>query len=195
MFSKKVFLSDIVTVSTAMIPTKKYFKKNYAPILLLVAMVINTSASAQGVDKVYSVFLFNFARSVQWPADKMIGDFTIGVLNSPKVAEELRIVAATKNVGAQKIKVKEYASIEQIESCHILFLPSLKANAFPSVIKKIPDAPTLLVTDTEGLASKVGGINFITIDNKMRFELNVDAIEKRGLKIPSSLKTLGIPVQ
>jgi hypothetical protein len=178
-----------------MIPFKKNLAKNFAVFICLLFSASVETTFAQGVDKVYSVFILNFARTVQWPAEKGTGDFIIGVLNSPKVAEELRTVAATKSVGTQKIKVKEYTNADQVEACHILLLPSLKASVFASLIGKLINAPTLIITDTEGLATKGGGINFLSVDNKMKFELNSEAIEKRGLKVPSSLKSLGIPVQ
>jgi hypothetical protein len=190
---EKIFLS--IATPKVLMPVKNYFIKTCFALLLVSLCGKITSTSGQGVEKVYSVFILNFARTIQWPAEKATGDFTIGILNSPKVADELRAIAATKNIGTQKIKIKEYTNADQVEGCHILFLPSLKASLFSSVVTKIAAAPTLIVTDTEGLASRGGGINFLTVDNKMKFELNSDAIEKRGLKVPASLKTLGIPVQ
>jgi hypothetical protein len=174
---------------------KKHVVKFFPVFIFFYFILSLSSAVGQGVDKVYSVFILNFARTIQWPVEKTTGDFVIGVLNSSKVADELRTVAASKNIGTQKIIVKEYVDGAQVEACHILFLPSLKANLFPAILSKLSGTPTLIITDTEGLATKGGGINFRTIDNKMKFELNSDAIEKRGLRIPSSLKTLGIPVQ
>jgi len=50
----------------------------------------------------------------------------------------------------------------------------------------------LTISSTTGYAKKVVAINFIQREGKMRFEINVDALNKCGIEVNSQL--LGIAI-
>jgi hypothetical protein len=167
-------------------------------VIVLVALmqVSFVSATNQLKDKVYAVFIMNFARNIEWPKEKTTGDFVIGVVNYPAVASQLKNVALqSKNVRNQPIIIKEFSSASDAGFCHILFIPESEAASFPSVLSKLQNAPTLIITEKEGLAKKGSGINFLMVDGKLKFELNNNSIEKRGLKPSEDLQRFGILVQ
>lgn len=167
-------------------------------IIILVALmqVSFVSAMNQLKDKVYAVFIMNFARNIEWPKEKTTGDFVIGVVNYPAVASQLKNVALqSKNVRNQPITIKEFSSASEAAFCHILFIPEAETASFPSALNKIQNAPTLIITEKEGLARKGSGINFLMVDGKLKFELNSNSLEKRGLKPSEDLQRFGILVQ
>jgi hypothetical protein len=82
---------------------------------------------AQTADyRFHSVFIYNFTKYIQWPAEHQSGDFIIGVLGSSAISAELEKMAANKTVGAQKIVVKKFKSITEAADCHILFPPQYR---------------------------------------------------------------------
>ena len=153
-------------------------------------------ATNQLKDKVYAVFIMNFARNIEWPKEKTTGDFIIGVVNYPAVASQLKHVALqSKNVHNQPITIKEFSSVSETTFCHILFIPESEDAALPSILNKLQSTPTLFITEKEGLAKKGSGINFLLVDGKLKFELNNGSLEKRGLKPSEDLQRFGILVQ
>jgi hypothetical protein len=167
-------------------------------IILLAAstQISFVSATNQLKDKVYAVFIMNFARNIEWPKEKSTGDFVIGVVNYPAVASQLKNVALqSKNVRNQPITIKEFNSASEAGFCHILFIPESESTSFPAVLSKFQNAPTLFITEKEGLAKKGSGINFLMVDGKLKFELNNNSLEKRGLKPSEDLQRFGILVQ
>jgi hypothetical protein len=50
----------------------------------------------------------------------------------------------------------------------------------------------LVITDKSGLGEKGSGINFKTVDNKLKFELNQKAIEASNLKVSGALSSMAI---
>jgi len=50
------------------------------------------------------------------------------------------------------------------------------------------------ITDKNGLRAKGSSINFTTIDNKLKFELNQKAIESSNLKVSGSLMAMAIVI-
>jgi hypothetical protein len=153
------------------------------------------ATQAQTDYRFHSIFIYNFTKYIQWPAQQQSGDFVIGVLgNSPNVVEELTKVTTNKMVGSQKIVVKKYKSAAEATDCHILFLPSSVSHTFDDVQSKLKGKPTLVITEKSGLAQKGSGINFIIQDNKWKFELNEAATQSSGLKVSRELSQLAISV-
>jgi hypothetical protein len=149
----------------------------------------------QPKDKVYAVFILNFARLIEWPPKETSGDFTIGVLDDSPLAFELKSVAKVKTVGKHRIKVEEYNAPSQIGSCNILFIPESKSAQVPKIIGRFPYNSMLIITEKEGLGKAGSNINFLIIDGKVRFELNERAIKGRGLKASAELQSVGILVE
>jgi hypothetical protein len=72
----------------------------------------------------------------------------------------------------------------------LLFIcPSEKEN-INEVIDLVKDQGILTVSDTQEFLDAGGIVNFIIEDNKVRFDINLTASEKAGLKIRSQLLRL-----
>ncbi|MFN7329218.1 MAG: YfiR family protein [Bacteroidota bacterium] len=50
----------------------------------------------------------------------------------------------------------------------------------------------MVITDRNGLGAKGSCINFKTVDDKLKFELNQAAIETSNLKVSSALTSMAI---
>jgi hypothetical protein len=90
--------------------------------------------------------------------------------------------------------VKTFNSVDEIDNCHILYIPASKSYELAQVIGKLSGKSVLVVTDKEGLATQGACINYIKDGDRIKYELNKKNIEKRGMVISSSLVTLGIAV-
>ena len=62
------------------------------------------------------------------------------------------------------------------------------------IISQTNSKPVLIVTDKPGLAKKGAAINFVELDGKIKFELNQQNAESRGLKVAGALTSLAIVV-
>lgn len=164
------------------------FKK----IAFTIAIILFSYAAQAQMYNYYQIFMYNFTRYIQWPADKQNGDFVIGVLGDSEVTPSLEKMASTKKVGSQSIKVKEFNSVADINACHMIFIPSGKSGDFEGVKSKLSGNSTLIITEKEGLGKAGSAINFIVKDGKLRFELNKDAAENAHLKISGDLAKLAI---
>lgn len=153
------------------------------------------TGNGQSQEKIYSVMMMNFAKGMQWPAAASKGNFIIGILEYPPLASELAGLTGNLKLGNRKVEIREFDAPENISHCHILFVPAYKARRFPDVLSRIGDYATLIVTNKMDYARKGAGINFVLVGGKLKYEINSKAIEKRGMKISSDLKGLGILVE
>ena len=164
-------------------------------VLVLSLLTSSVLSFAQSHDKVYAVFVMNFAKYIMWPANRTSGEFVIGVLGNSSIMEELKAAAAVKTIGSQKITVKDCKTSKDVDGCHLIFVAESKSSLVAEVITRLSAEPTLVVTEKEGLAKKGGGISFAESSGKMRFEINKTAIEKKGLSVSSALSNLGVVVE
>lgn len=180
-----------------MIPSLLFRRKvEVAVIGLLVALGLLLSFNSMGQtrDKVYSVFLLNFARHIQWP-DGDGETFVIGVLDYSPLVSELKNVARTKTLGTRKITVVEYQTVSQIRTCDMLFIPESRAASLPTIIGKFPYSPMLIVSEKPGLSELGSNINLLTVNGKVKFQINNKAMNGRGLKVSDELLVLAMPTE
>jgi hypothetical protein len=145
-------------------------------------------------EKFKALFMYNFTKYIEWPASHRQGDFVIGVLGNSPLTKELETIAGKQKVGSQNIVVKTYGTVDEIGYCNVLYIPPSKSSQISFVVNKLADKSTLLITDKEGLALQGAGINYIMDGDKLKYEVNKNNIEKKGLTVSNALLTLGIVV-
>jgi hypothetical protein len=162
--------------------------------LLFLFLTIVLSASAQSQEKIYSLLIMNFAKGIQWPGGSG-NKFVIGVLEYPPLVAELKNATASASINGRNIEIKEFDRAENVEHCQILFIPAYKSKNLPLVLNKFPNDPTLIVSNKMDFARQGGGINFVLMDGKLKYEINCKSIEKRGMKVSSNVKGMGIVLE
>jgi hypothetical protein len=168
-------------------------RKSLRSLLIIMALFVYNNLQAQNTDyRFHSVFIYNFTKYIQWPAEYQTGEFVIAVLGDSPIFHELEKMAMNKTVGIQKIVIKRYKSMKEVNNCHILFVPSANNNHFESVQEKLKGKHTLIITEKTGMAQKGSGINFVLQDNKWKFELNESATQSAGLKVSKELAQMAI---
>jgi hypothetical protein len=163
-------------------------------LFLIGALLIsgNLFAQERAIHEVYSMMVFNFTRYVQWPDNDAGGQFVIGVIGNNDIYNTLNTWYGGKPRGSKTYLIKKFNSAADVTDCHVLFIDKSKSHEFESVNNKVKGKGTLVVTDKNGLGVKGSAINFKTVDNKLKFELNQKAIEASNLKVSSSLTSLAI---
>jgi hypothetical protein len=163
-------------------------------VLLIAVALVTTSAMAQErpIHEVYSMMVFNFTKYVQWPDHTASGEFVIGVVGNSDVFNTLNAWYGGKPRGTKTYVVKKFNNASEITDCHVVFIDKSKSGEFESINGKVKGKGTLIITDKNGLGEKGSGINFKTIDNKLKFELNQKALEASNLKVSGALSSMAI---
>lgn len=150
-----------------------------------------------GEYQVKAAFLYNFAKFVEWPesdASEASKQLVLGILGKDPFGEDIRTIAG-KRVKDRTLYVIRAQRLEELDNCQILFISASMKGHVHTVLKKMDGKPVLTVSDSRGFAHQGVMINLITIDNKIRFEINPDAVERSGLKISSQLLKLATLVK
>ncbi len=162
--------------------------------MVFIAMgVINTYAQDA---KYKALFIYNFTKHIEWPANAKTGDFVIGVVGNNDVFNNISNIAGGKKAGSQNIVVVKFKSVEEVIDCHILFVGMGQSNSskFAIIQTKTSGKNTLIVTERAGMAKKGSVINFVVQGGKIKFELNKANAAKYKLTISSYLENLAIVI-
>jgi hypothetical protein len=165
-------------------------------ILMLLAVFLTASSlraqDARPMHEVYSMMLFNFTKYVQWPDHSDNGEFVIGVIGNTDVFKTLETWYSGKARAGKVYVIRKFNSAAEISDCHVLFIDKSRSGEFENANEKVKGKGTLIITDKNGMGAKGSAINFKTIDNKLKFELNQKAIEASNLKVSGSLTSMAI---
>ena len=156
-------------------------------------LVARAESPAPTMHQVQAAFLFNFAKFVTWPDDafqRSENALIIGVLGEDPFGAVLEETVHDKTVMGKKLAVKRFVRIQDAVKSHILFLSSSEESQLPQILKGLERATVLTVSDMEQFAERGGMVAFTVEDQKVRFNVNVDAVERAGLKMGSQLLKL-----
>jgi len=139
---------------------------------------------------VKAAYLLHFVRYIYWPSPSPAvpsSPVVLGVLGHDPMVEVLESTVSGKTVDKRSVQVKVFTSADQIDHCDILFVPRSESKQLPAVLSAISGRPILTVGDKERFSNEGGMIEFLLIDDTIRFTINNEAVEKAGLKLSSEL--------
>jgi hypothetical protein len=166
-----------------------------ANVLLISIFMVSGALQAQQnrpLYEIYSMMVFNFTKHVQWPDHSTTGEFVIGVIGNTDVYQTLDSWYGGKPRGGKTYVIRKFANASEVTQCHVLFIDKTKSSEFEEANARLKGKGSLIITDKHGLGAKGSAINFKTIDNKLKFELNQKAMETANLKVSSSLSSMAI---
>jgi hypothetical protein len=140
-----------------------------------------------------AVFLFNFAQFTDWPAnafDKPDSPLVIGVLGDDPFGAVLDDAVRDEIVNGRKFVVERYRRVEDIKTCHILFISQSEIRRLDKIMAALKDKPVLTVSEIDSSAQRGVRVQFITENNKIRFRINMDSLKDANLTMSSKLLRL-----
>lgn len=159
---------------------------------------VGTDGGAQVLERrVKAAFLYKFLGYAEFPAQAFAdpnGPLTIAVVGSEDMAAELARIAAGRMIAGRPIAVRQVAMNETPPAVHLLFVAGSDSERAGRVLRAAPGA-YLTVTECDGGLRFGSVINFRIIDERVRFDVSLDAAEKKNVKLSSRLLTVANRVQ
>jgi len=160
--------------------------------MLLVAALFPAPLRAQGFKEydLKAAFLYHLAQFVEWPPDAFAAaedPLVIGVLGTDPFGKTLNEIVRDEVVKNRKLAVQRYRNMDEIKSCHILFISQSEGERLDEIFSALKGRHILTVGDTEGFAQRGGMVRFITEKNKIKLRINMDSVKAMSLTISSKL--------
>ncbi|MES1254565.1 MAG: YfiR family protein [Acidobacteriota bacterium] len=136
---------------------------------------------------VKAAFIYNFARFTEWPALASAAPIVVCVVGQDAIAAALVKTFGGQSIGGHMLDTRLSQDSATWRACHVLFVADLVTRQSADGLGAVKALPVLTVSDGKGFAQAGGIIELFVEGGRMRFVINVDAVERSRLHISSRL--------
>jgi hypothetical protein len=141
-------------------------------------------------ERVEAAYLHKFLNYADWPPasfPQADSPYVIGVAGDDTVADELARIAAGRSVNNRGVIVKRMLPGEPVTELHMLFIGRAERARQAQWLRQVKGRAILAVTAADGALDQGSIINFRTVDDRVRFEVSVEAADQAGIRLNSRL--------
>lgn len=160
------------------------------------------TASAQlGEGDLKAAFVYNFAKFVEWPAPPEAPGAASFLFHLCLTGSEDALLAALprlegKPVHGREIRVRSVQPrAEALKGCHILVIGESEAGRAAELARLATAQGALSVSTLDQFVELGGAIGLVTVDNRIQFEINLEATQKANLKLAAQFVKLARKVK
>ena len=164
--------------------------------LLLLGGILAGRTDAQSMDeyKVKALFLYNFAKFVDWPDDVFRGPtdpITLCVLGVDPFGPALEDAVNFRFVGRRPLVVRRLSQSKHATGCQILFVSSSERHRLDAIFDAVKSASVLTIGESPNFIWSGGAIRFLLVEgNRVRFEINPQEAISQRLRISPNVLNL-----
>jgi len=174
-----------------------------------------TKSAKEQEYEIKTAFVYNFLKFIDWPKESpnpeqdksapnaaaqsqsnkifmigFVGSYPFEVANhtiKDKIVDGKKI--DTLLVAEKELKDPKLLA-QALSKCQVVFLSAEDKVDFQKILALIDEQPILTIGEQRGFLEAGGILNFIIVDNKISFEINLIAVDKARLSIRSKLLRL-----
>jgi hypothetical protein len=139
--------------------------------------------------KVKAAFLYKFAAYVEWPPhvfERPESPFVIGVAGADALSAELARIVAGRSIDGRPVAVRKLRHGEPVSGLQMLFIGRSDSGS-TDVLASAKGRPVLTVTESEDAFALGSIINFVIVDDKVRFDVAPREADLANLKVSARL--------
>jgi hypothetical protein len=154
------------------------------------------AAESYSEDAVKAAFLYRFTGYVDWPSQAVTDpQFTIAVLDADGVATELGRLLQNRQIQNRPAQVRSLKNLRELDGAQMLYIGASHRDDLRRLISSVAGRPVLIVTNADGGLDAGSSVNFLLIDQRVRFEISLDAAQASGLRVASELLAVAVRVR
>lgn len=156
------------------------------------------SRSARGEspsrEDVEAAYLYNFGKFVRWPAGSSRGPLVICAAAQESVSPALRQLVAGETIDQRPLEVRSLDNPSGVAGCSILFVGATDPGRVDAYLGAAAGKPILTVGDAPDFLVRGGAIQFVLMEDHVRFSVNLSAADRSGLGLSSELLKVAVSV-
>lgn len=137
--------------------------------------------------KIKAAFLYKFCQYIDWPDGTFASEtapLTIAVLGASELSRELQEAVVGRQIVGREIRILELRPEDDLKDVQVLFI----GRGSQAINAALRDAQHAILTVSESTErDDTGIINFVIVDNRVRFDIAQDLASRAGLKLSSQL--------
>ncbi|HEY1328329.1 MAG TPA: YfiR family protein [Casimicrobiaceae bacterium] len=147
---------------------------------------------------VKATYLYKFAPFVQWPDDAFespASPLTLCVLGSDPLSALIDEAVGAQVVDGRPVAVRHLMPPLRETACHMLYVASSRAATLRQALETVRGRPVLTIADEAPPGEDGLVVNLVTIDGRVRFEIDLRAAAANRLVVSSKLLALALSVR
>jgi hypothetical protein len=140
--------------------------------------------------RIKAAFLCKFVHYVEWPPQAFArpdSPIVIGVVARDAVADEITRTAAALAADGRPLKVLRLRPGDSMAEVHLVYVASSENSRLAETLAAVKGRPVLIVTESSQAVALGSMINFVVVDDKVRFDISPHAAESSSLRISARL--------
>lgn len=158
--------------------------------LSVLLMVASVCAGAEVESQVKGALIPKIANFVEWPETAFSSSnapLVVAILGTDPFGAEFEQAMKQQRIHSRPVIVQRYNTWAHTNDCHILIVGRSEAPRMEQLVRRIGTRPILTLGDFAGFAEQGGVVNFIKVDGRIRFEVNLEAADKQRLRVSARL--------
>jgi hypothetical protein len=138
--------------------------------------------------EVRAAFVYNFAKFIDWPAAALSPDiFRICVVGDDHFARALDTMIAGESVRGRRLTRVTPPTPEAARDCQILYVGRQDPDGGAHALAAARKTQALTVGDHPRFLQQGGAVRFLLEQDRVRFDVNLAAVEQAGLTMDTKL--------
>jgi hypothetical protein len=168
--------------------------RNYWFIPLVLSLLISRPGMSQETEvlteyQVKAAFLLSLTNFVEWPTDAFYEQnqpLVIAVVGENPFDSLLEEAVQGRMLENHPIEIRRLATIDKIDNIHMLFVSKSETRRIEQIITQTINHPILTIADMDQSDCKgIMVVMSVSKDNKLKFAINNDRVNKAKLQISS----------
>jgi uncharacterized protein DUF4154 len=144
-------------------------------------------AQSASAPELKAAFLFNFARFTEWPDLPDGSPLKLCVFGDDHIADALEVAVRGQTIEGRGLEVSSVSTDTPMRVCHVLFVGASALRLGTPLLDNARALPILTVSDSGRFAQSTGMVELFVDAGRMRFAINVDAVQRSRLRVSSRL--------
>lgn len=157
---------------------------------LLVGATEAQSRARYSEEQVKAVFLLNVTHFVTWPDSErnyQNEPFVFCVVGNTRFADELVAVLTGELIFMVQPLVVVCDDPSRVPPCDLLYVDKSVKLSIKEIVNQTVNLSVLTVGDAAEFSREGGGVTLALSDNRIKLQINVDAVRRHGLQVSSKL--------
>ncbi len=148
---------------------------------------LDATAQKPSRDDVQAAYLYNFGKFVRWPGDASHRPMLVCVAGEDPLGETLRKLVEGEQIDGRPLEVRDLDRTEGVSDCSILFIGAQERDREDNFLSAAVGKPILTVGDSPDFLARGGMIQFLLVEDHVRFEVNLDECNRHRVGLSSEL--------
>jgi hypothetical protein len=139
-----------------------------------------------------AAFLYNFAKFSEWPTDTLAPGQPLAmcVVGDAAVADALGQTIKGHALDGHELTVAVLKVDESASACHLLYVSAIDTKRSAVLLQSTRSLPVFTVSDADRFAESGGVAQLIVENDRMRFAINLDAVQRTRIHVSPKLLSL-----